>query len=137
MANELSLIPEGFPVSLNFGLSNAAANTANVLLLKGENTGFVVPTGYKFQPLSILAMSNADLTAGNAAFAVTDNGTVLKNGPTATLSDTVQKKDGQNPVGTEPIAAGHLVGVKATTDAGYLPITADLDAVLLGILTPA
>lgn len=137
MANELSLIPEGFPVSLNFALENAPANTANVLTLKGTNTGFVVPAGYKFQPIAILAMSNADLTAGTATFAVTDNGTVLKNGPTAKLEDTVQKKDGENPIGTEPIAAGHLVGVKATTDAGYLPITADLDAVLLGVLTPA
>ena len=137
MANELDRFEGGFPVTLIFGLANAPANTANVLLLTGGNSGYLVPAGYKFSPLAISGISNADLTAGTATFAVTDDGTVVANGPTAQLADTVQKKAGLCAVAVEPIPAGHLVGVKATTDAAYAPITSGLDAVLLGVLTPA
>lgn len=136
MANELSR-DDGIAVTLLFSLVDAPANTANVLALPGGNAGFTVPAGYKFHALALNGMSNADLTAGTATFAVTDGGTVITNGPTALLNDDVQAAVGVQRVGANPIAAGHVVGVKATTNAAYAPETSELDAVLIGLLLPA
>jgi hypothetical protein len=112
--------------------------TANQdLLLAQGGAGFVVPTGYSFHPLCLSASSNADLTAGTATFKVTDNGTELVGSVDVELSDTVQKAADVIRVGVEPIAAGHVVGVSVTCTAAYLPVTADVDAILVGVLLPA
>jgi len=137
MANELSR-DDGISVSIALSLANpGAAATTNLLAPQGNLSGFIVPTGYKFHPLLLSGVSNADLTAGTATFKATDNDTELVNGPAPVLSDTVQQASAVARVGIEPIAAAHKVGISVTTDAGYLPVTADLDAVLIGLLLPA
>lgn len=137
MANELD-IEKGIAVTIQLAVANpAAAATTNLTAAQANLSGFVVPTGYKFHPLLLSGGSNADLTAGTATFKVTDNDTELAQGPTAALSDTVQRASGVQRAHVEPIVAGHEVGVSVTTDAGYLPVTADLDAVLVGVLLPA
>jgi hypothetical protein len=137
MANELSR-DDGIPVSIALSLANpGAAATTNLLAPQGNLSGFIVPTGYKFHPVLLSGVSNADLTAGTATFKVTDNDTELVNGPAPVLSDLVQQASAVARVGIEPIAAAHKVGISITTDASYAPTTADLDAHLIGILLPA
>lgn len=135
MANELDR-NDGTDVTLIFSLANPGASATTALTLPQGNTGFKVPPGYQFHPICLSGSSNADLTAGTATFAVTAGG-VVGNGPTAVLSDTVQQAVGVKRVDAAPINAGVLVGVSVTTSAGYLPTTADLDAVLIGKLLPA
>ena len=128
MANELAFHGnEGFPISLIFALANPAAAATTAMLLAQANTGFVVPTGYKFCPMVLNGNSNADLTAGTA----------IASGPEPALADTVQRATALARAQASPIAAGHIVGVSVVTDAGYLPVTADLDAILAGLLLPA
>jgi hypothetical protein len=137
MANELSR-DDGISVSIALSLANpGAAATTNFTAPQGNLSGFIVPAGYKFHPLCLSVVSNADLTAGTATAKVTDDDTELVNGPAPVLSDTVQQASAVARVGAQPIAAGHKVGISITTDAGYLPVTADLDAHLTGILLPA
>jgi hypothetical protein len=136
MANELDYDAYGHPVTLHFGVANVAANaTTNLTLPQGGS--FVVPTGYKFHPMMLNGISNADLSAGGATFNVTANGTAVAGAPTAALSDTVQRAAGVARVGAAPIAAGQLVAVNIVADANFAPNTADVDAVLSGVLLPA
>lgn len=136
MANELV----GVPVTLQFTLANPGAGASTAMTLAGGNgaDAILVPTGHVFRPLYLYVESNADLTAGNGTAKVTDDGTVIANGPAPNLADTVQQKEA---VGGHTqaagIAAGHAVGVKFVTDANYLPVTADIDAVLVGMFEPA
>jgi hypothetical protein len=137
MANELEVLSQHPPISLAFSFLNPAQGaTADGVFFSG-GAGFVVPAGYKFHPIILHGESNADLTAGIATFKVTDDGTELVNGPEAGLADTVQAAVGVKEVGSQPIAAAAVVGVSITTDGSYAPATADLDAVLIGVLTPA
>jgi hypothetical protein len=127
----------GLPVTLQASIANPLADAITDCLLPQGNAGFVVPTGYKFHPLFISVASNADLTAGTLTAKVIADGTELTGGPTAVLSDTVQKAAGVQRVGADPIVAGKVVGISVTTNAAYLPVTADIDAVLTGVLLPA
>lgn len=136
MANELDYT-YGLPVTLIMSVANPAASATTDLTLPQGGTGFVVPTGYEFHPMCLSASSNADLTAGSAIFKVIDNGTELSKGPMATLSDTVQRASGVQRPDASPIAAGHVVGISVTTDGTYAPVTADVDAILIGVLLPA
>ncbi len=136
MSNELTF-DQGLPVTLIFAKANIEPNTTTALTLAQGGAGLVVPTGYKFHPLLLHGESNADLSAGTAVFKVTANTTALVNGPTATLSDTVQKASGVMRPGAEGIAAGKIVCVSIVADANFAPNTADVDAVLVGVLLPA
>lgn len=137
MGNEID--PKfGTALTLQFELANPLAGATTDMVLAQGNTGFVVPAGYKFVPVALCVASNADLTAGTIRGKVIDNGTELVNGPEAALADTVQRTTGVvDPSKLDGIAAGHVVGVSVTTDAAYLPVTADYDAVLVGYLVPA
>lgn len=138
MANELLFMGSaGFPVSFQVAIANPAANATTAATAAQGGAGLVVPTGYEFHPLLISVTSNADLTAGSLIAKVTDNGTALANGPIATLSDLVQVAAGVQRAQVEPIAAGHKVGASVVTDAGYLPVTADIDVLVSGVLLPA
>lgn len=137
MGNEIDT-KFGVSMSLQFSIPNAGAGATTDLAFGQGGTGFVVPVGLKFIPVVLCGTSNADLTAGTATFKVIDNGTELTNGPEAGLADTVQSASGVKSPGVGAgIVAGHVVGVSVTTNAGYLPTTADLDAVLIGYLVPA
>jgi hypothetical protein len=138
MAGELSFLGSaGFPVSFQVAIANPAANATTPATAAQGGPGLVVPAGYEFHPLLIAVASNADLTAGTLTAKVTDNGTALANGPAAALSDTVQYAAGVQRAQVEPIAAGHRVGAQVVTDAGYLPVTADIDITISGVLLPA
>lgn len=137
MANELSR-DDGIAVTIALSLANPGANaTTNLTAPQANLSGFVVPAGYKFHAVLLSGGSNADLTAGTATFKVTDNDTEIVGGPEPQLADTVQRASAVARVGASPIAAGHEVGISITTSSGYLPVTADLDAVLVGLLLPA
>lgn len=137
MPNELHY-NDGVSITLILAAANPAANgTANLLAAQANLSGFVVPTGYKFHPVMLSGGSNADLTNGTATFKVTGNDTEISGGPEPVLSDTVQRASAVARVGASPIAAGVEVGVSVTTTAAYAPVTADLDAVLVGLLLPA
>jgi len=138
MANELNFMgPAGYPVSFQVAIANPGAGATTAATAAQGGAGLVVPAGYEFHPLLISVTSNADLTAGSLIAKVTDNGTVLANGPIATLSDLVQVAAGVQRAQVEPIAAGHKVGASVVTDAGYLPVTADIDVLVSGVLLPA
>lgn len=142
MSNEL-IHTGGFQLSLVFGLANKAKNTAVAMTLPGgqtqTNSGFVVPVGYTFRPMCVSVQINDAVTVGSCKIEVTDNGTVVTQGPVATLNttDTTAAGGVQRP-GARAIAAGHVVGLKATASADLAPDgTADLDAFLMGELLPA
>jgi len=136
MANELTY-PDGLPVTLQFGGANVAENATTALTFVNGGLGLKVPTGYKFHPLLLHGEGNADLSGGTAIFKVTANTVASINGPTATLSDTVQVAVGVQRPGAEPITAGKIVGVSVVADVNYAANTIDLDAVLVGVLLPA
>ena len=137
MANELDY-EKGFPVTIILAVANPAATaTTNLTAAQGNLSGFVVPAGYKFHPMLLSGGSNADLTAGTATFKVTDNDTEIVGGPEPVLSDTVQRASAVARAQVAPIAAGHEVGISVTTNGAYAPVTADLDALLAGMLLPA
>ncbi len=77
--------------------------------------------------IGIAAQSTLDLTAGSATFEPTIGG--VKQAGSAVLSDLVQAVASS----FAPVAfvKGALLGVMLTTDAGFLPVTADVDADLL------
>jgi hypothetical protein len=138
MANELAFHGnDGYPLAFMVAIANPGASATTAATAAQGGPGLVVPTGYAFHPLLISAASNADLTAGTLTAKVTDNGTVLANGPTAVLSDLVQYAAGVQRAQAEPIAAGRRVGASVVTDAGYLPVTADIDILVSGVLLPA
>ena len=136
MANELAR-DDGIHVTLNFGVANKEPNTTSNLALQQGYTGFLVPTGYNFHAMYLGGSTGANISAGSGVFNVTDNGTALANGPTVTLNATVEQSHDVERIGTQPIAAGHFVGVNFVADANFAPNTADLDAVLVGVLLPA
>jgi hypothetical protein len=139
MAGELGSQPYGHSISMTFSLANPGAGATGVLLSAQANVGFVVPPGYSFHATVLQASSNAVLTAGQAVFNVTDNTVALVGGPTVTLISTgpTQQAAGVQRISVAPIVAGHIVGVNVVTNAGYLPVTADVDVVLSGVLIAA
>jgi hypothetical protein len=136
MSNEL-IYDHGIDVTLILSAANVQDDSSTAAILAQTGTGFIVPTGYEAHPVYLGARSNADLTAGTATWQVTDNGTVLANGPSVVLADTVQEGTGVARVGAAPIAAGRTVGAKVLTSATYAPETADHDVILILKILPA
>jgi len=135
MANEFNR-PEQL-MTLQFTIANVGAGTTPVDgVLAGSNgkTGYVVPTGYAFEPVYIDVKYNADRTAGSSVVKVTSSGTELANGPTATIDDDPVNANQGLAVRSDRVAAGAIVGVSATGDGSFAPTTADADVVLQGYL---
>lgn len=127
----------GVSVSLQFSVANPAANATTAMTMPQAARGFVVPAGYRFHPVSLSLSSNAALSAGTATARVRANGTAVVGGPEPVLTSALQDANAIARVGQAPIAAGQRVDVALVTDAAYAPVTADHDAVLVGILMPA
>jgi hypothetical protein len=136
MANDLNF-SDGFPITLTFGSENVAENTTTGMTLANGGAGLVVPTGYAFHAMLVSASSNAAVQADTATVKVRANTTVLSNGPVAALTNTVQSTAGTMRPGVEPITAGKTVNLAIVTGANFAPNTADIDAVLIGVLLPA
>ncbi len=138
MANELDAHGPGFPITLGFILANATSGATTDLTFPQANTGWLVPTGYKFHALHVsAAMSAAIDTGGTATVKVIDDGTELVAGPAPILSNTNQRNQATKALGAQPIAAGSVLSLSVTTNGTYGPETLDLDAILVGVLTPA
>ena len=131
---------DGLTITLHFNKANVLENASTAMVISGGQAAddWTVPTGYVFKPLLLEGESNADLTAGTLTFKVTSNGTAISGGPEPALSDTVQRAQAvARATQCAGVAAGNLVGIKAVADVNYAPNTADLDALLIGLLLPA
>jgi hypothetical protein len=138
MGNEL-VFPQGFPVTLQFSITDLAQDGITDASMPGGNDGFRVPANYKFHPMMIMVHGNANATAESATAKVTDDGSELDNGPEATVntSNKVHKTGVARP-GVEPIAAGAIVGASMTATSGFTPNgSVDYDIVVSGMLLPA
>jgi hypothetical protein len=127
----------GLPITLHFGLANATGNATQALTLAQGGAGFVVPTGYKFHPLLLQVGANEAVTAGSAVAYLSLNTTSQTTMPHVTLSDSVQRAQDTGRVGQTPFTAGQIVAINFVQDANFAPNTADIDAILAGVLLPA
>jgi hypothetical protein len=126
----------GKEITLIYSKANIANNTTTDLLLPQGGAGFKVPPGYDFCPEILHVEVNADLTGGSGTFGVTDDGTLVSNGPAPVLNDTVQVAVAEvNPLVVR-IPAGSIVGVEVVATDPWAPTTVDADAVLFGRLVP-
>lgn len=107
----------------------AASQTDAVLtrFADGAPNPDAVTAGRKGRIVGIAARSNADLTAGSATFEPSINGTKVAG--SAVLSDLVQQV--AQDFAAVVFAKGDRLGIQLTTNAGFLPVTADVDADLL------
>ncbi len=137
MANELGIVHNAFPVSFTMHAENLAATATEDLIFDQSGAGFVVPTGYVFHPMLLHAEANTAVTAQTITFKVTDDGAEVSNGPEVLLTTAIQTASGVARIGAAPIAAGAVVGISATTPGSFTPTTADVDAVLSGVLVQA
>ena len=137
MANELGVVSNHYPVSFNVQATDIAANATEDLIFPLGGAGFIVPAGYVFHPILLSAESNAAITAQTMTFKVIDDGDEVANGPEVLLTTAIQAASGVARIGAAPIAAGAAVGVSVTTPTSYTPTTADVDAVLSGVLVQA
>lgn len=114
---------------------NVAANqTAVVLPLANARTEVPMPSDGHL--IGIVVYSNAARAAGTLTVDATINGTAT--GLTAVLDGSnTQTKATRQAQNLDKFAAGNRVGVKITTDAGWLPTTADIDVALLVALNGA
>ena len=127
----------GLPVTLQFGAADVPANTTTDLAFAQGGAGWPVPTGYDFYPQTLAVISNADLTAGTLTGKVTSNGTAVTSGPEPALNNTVQYATAVIDPLSPKVVAGARVGVEVVANSSYAPVTADIDAVVTGVLIPS
>ena len=138
MANELDF-PHGFPVTLEFSITDLAQNGTTDAAMQNGNDGFRVPANYEFHPVMIMVHGNANVTAESATAKVTDDGTELTYGPEAPVNTTNNvHQTGLQRVGVEPVAAGAIVGASMTATSSFTPNgSVDYDITVSGVLLPA
>lgn len=108
---------------------NVTANQAAVVLGRG-NSRTEVPMPSPGHLVGIVVYSNAARAGGTLTVDATINGTVT--GLTAVLDGTnTQTKATRQAQNTDKYTIGQRLGVKITTDSGWLPTTADIDVALL------
>jgi hypothetical protein len=134
MPNALGIREQDFPVTLQFIVTDVAADAITDGTLASGGAGWIVPAGFEFHPLMLHAEANEAVTAQSIAVKVIVGGTEATNGPEVTLSATAQAASGLKGMHGNPIYAGSVVSVSAETPAGFTPITADLDVILNGVL---
>lgn len=69
-----------------------------------------------------------------AIFKIAADGTAPSEGLSTFFDDITRENEDDAPVGFYPIAAGSEVTVQMITTANYVPVTADVDVVLIGVL---
>jgi len=139
MANEF---PHGQWVTLQFAAANLSTGATTKLALSSVNAptnpGFVVPTGWKFAPTFVSGQLSTAPGAGTIILNVTDDGTALAVGPTATLDSSNAVKTGYDEVNdVATVAAGAVVGCNAVVDGDVDAATLDITSQIIGVLLPA
>lgn len=108
---------------------NVVASQVAVALVMG-NTRPEIPMPCAGHVVGIAVYSNEARTAGTLTVDATINGTVT--GLTAVLNATnTQTKVTRQAQNLDKFSEGQRIGVKVTTDAGWLPITADITVAVM------
>jgi len=105
-----------------------ASQTAVALSLGNSRTEIPMPA--PGHVVGVVVYTNAARAAGTLTVDVTINGTVtglqaILNGSSTTTTATRQAQN------TDKYTIGQRIGVKITTDSGWLPTTADIDVAVL------
>lgn len=125
-ANELNEIH-----ALPFYQDNVAAAQTDVALLGPPSTrGYVAPEDGSIITLAV--RTNDPRTAGTLTVEPRVNGTKIGFAVALNATDTTFKYDRQDQ-GLDTFVAGDLIDMVITTDAGWLPVTADID-VSIGVV---
>lgn len=111
----------------------AASQTAVAMTLGNVATGAQVdmPAGWAGTIVGMVAYSNATVTGNSATFAPTLNGTAQTSTIVLNTTNTPMSRTIFPTAQQIPFTAGQRLGVKITTLAGWLPVTADLVVYLL------
>lgn len=120
-------------VTIPFAQANVAASQTDVQLkdASGQVEGVSMP--FAGEVIAIGADLSTAGTAGELTIGATKGGT--ENAATTMLITTGSAAVKALPRGTMPFVAGDKLGVEISTNAGWLPITADLAVVLYVSLT--
>lgn len=110
----------------------APADCEEVLVtLHGADTEAAVAY---FDDVSVYPTS---IPTATAVFKVAADGTAPSEGLSTFFDDVIRENEDDAKVGFYPIAAGSEVTIQMITTADYVPVTADVDVVLLGVLVHA
>lgn len=118
--------PLDFKETFYFYQDNVAASQAAVALTclgDAVRTGYALPV--ESSVIGITVVSNAATTAGTLTVDATIATAVTGLQAILNATDTTVRYAEQEE-GKDQVAAGVLIGVKITTDAAFLPITADV-----------
>lgn len=106
----------------------AASQSAVALVIANARTEIPMPAPGSV--VGVVVYSNAARTAGTLIVDVTVDGVVVGTRAALDAVNTQTAAGTQTP-GADPYAAGQRIGVKVTTDAGWLPTTADIDVAVI------
>jgi hypothetical protein len=123
------------PVTLSLRFQDLPADATSALTLQNGCSGLKVPAGYKFHAMLIHAELDTALTAQSIVVKAAADGVAL-NGPTVTLTTSIQKASGTQHAFVESVAAGSIISAVAIVPAGFTPTTAGLEVILSGLLIP-
>lgn len=114
------------PITVGFYQDNVAANQAAVALtIQGDATRTENPMPLAGSVIGIVVYSNEARAAGTLTVDVTINGAVTGLQGVLDAVHTQTHGNTQSP-GINTFAKWDRIGVKITTDAGWLPVTADI-----------
>lgn len=108
---------------------NVAANQAAVALFAQVSTNF--DTWKAMRSGSVVGLSTrltAAVAAGTATVRVTKNGVAGTLNVAHTAASNPSGGQATQAIGIDTFVAGDLIGLSITTDAGFLPITTDIEA---------
>lgn len=123
-------------VTLSFGQANVAASQTDVQLVAADpsgNDGYALP--FDGEIVGIGYNLSAARTAGTCTVGVTIGGTEDADTTVSIPGDSATVKGYQRiSRGRCPFAAGDVIGVEITTNAGHLPTTTDLTVTVLALV---
>jgi hypothetical protein len=116
---------------------DVAANQTDVDLSAQVSTNFDnVPAMRAGSIVGLSTRLTEAVTAGTLTVAVTINGAVGTLAVVSTSGSNPSGGQATQATGVDTYVAGDLIGVQLTTDAGFLPVTTDLEAWLQVSETP-
>lgn len=131
-----SEIAKGQMIPLHFSQTDLAVSQTDVQLGTGDDAGtaagYVMPFAGEIIAISYLLSTNK--TAGVMTVGPTINGTESAS-LTQTVANATSSGTEKTRRGSVPFAVGSSIGAELTTDASFLPITADLVVTVWVILS--